>query len=178
MQGKDTPAGVGASRSPRDKSARIARPSFDGSGWVIVLAEADALRWVLREHKMAFSSGQCRRASAIEPGDQLVLYVTRGAFHSPARDQSHLAGLARVVSPVKVFRRQRIIADRTFSCGCDLELEIALPERRGAPVRPLIQRLSFIKRKEAWGHYFRAGLIRLTSRDLQILRESVQRAAG
>lgn len=155
---------------------KIKRTPSDASGWLIVLAEAEALRWVLRERRMAFSPGQCRRASGIQPGDELVLYVARGAFHNPTRDQSHLAGLARVVTPVQSLRRPRIIAGRSFSCGCDLELYIVLPERQGVPVRPLVPRLRFIKRKEVWGHYFRGGLIRLSSRDFQLLRHALQKA--
>jgi hypothetical protein len=155
----------------------VARADERG-GWVVVLAEAEGLRWVLQRSRMAWTEASARRAEQIRPGDRLVLYVARGAFHNPTRDESQLIGLAEVTSPVRRLPRPVRIAGRSFVCGCDLRLEIVLPERRGAPVRPLVPKLSFVRRKEVWGQYFRSGLIRVPPGDLAVLETAVRRAAA
>jgi predicted RNA-binding protein len=127
---------------------------------------------------MAWTEASARRAEQIRPGDRLVLYVARGAFHNPTRDESQLVGLAEAVGPVRRFPRPVRIAGRSFVCGCDLRLEIVLPERRRVPVRPLVPRLSFVRREEVWGQYFRSGLVRVPPQDLEVLAEAVRGAAA
>jgi hypothetical protein len=133
---------------------------------VVVLAEAEGLRWMLKRSRMAWTEASARRAEQIRPRHRLLLYVARGAFHNPTRDESHLIGLAEVASPVRRFRRPVELAGRRFVCGCDLRLEVVLPERRGAPVRPLVPELSFVRRKEVWGQYLRSGLVQVPTEDL------------
>ncbi len=149
-----------------------------GRTWLVVLAEAEGLRWVLRERRMAWSAASAKRASQIRPGDRLVLYVARGAFHNPTRDESRLLGLATVTSPVEPLPRPLELAGRTFVVGCSLDLEVVLPERGGVPVHPLVPRLSFIKRKEAWGQSLRSGLVPLPERDAAILTRAIRQAAA
>ncbi len=144
------------------------------SGWVVVLAEAEGLRWVLERSRMAWTEASARRASRIRPGDRIVLYVARGAFHNPTRDESQLLGLAEVTSPVRRLPRPIELAGKTFVVGCDLRFETVLPERHGVPIRPLVGRLSFVKRKDVWGQYFRSGLVQVPVRDLQVLATAIQ----
>lgn len=146
-------------------------------GWVVVLAEAEGLRWVLERSRMAWTEASARRAAHIRPGDRLVLYVARGAFHNPTRDESQLLALAEVVGPVRRLRAPLELAGRRFVVGCDLRFEAVLPERRGVPVRPLVRRLSFVKRKDAWGQYFRSGLVRVPPEDLEVLAGAIRAAA-
>jgi hypothetical protein len=147
------------------------------SGWVVVLAEAEGLRWVLERGRMAWTEASWRRAAQVRPGDPVVLYVARGAFHNPTRDESQLVGLAEVAGPVRRFPRSVRIAGREFVCGCDFRIEVVLPERGGVPVRPLVPRLSFVRRKEVWGQYFRSGLVRVPPADLEVLAGAIRRAA-
>ena len=147
------------------------------AGWVVVLAEAEGLRWVLEHRRMAWTEASARRAAQLRPGDALVLYVARGAFHNPTRDESQLLGLAEVAGPVRPLPRPVRIAGREFVSGCDLRIEVALPERRGVPVRALVPRLSFVRRKEVWGQYFRSGLVRVPPEDLAVLASAVREAA-
>lgn len=146
-------------------------------GWVVVLAEAEGLRWVLERSRMAWTEASARRATQIRPGDVLVLYVARGAYHNPTRDESQLLGLAEVVSPVARLRRPVELAGRRFVVGCDLRFEVLLPERGGVPVRSLVDRLSFVRRKDAWGQYFRSGLVRVPAADLEVLAGAVRQGA-
>lgn len=146
-------------------------------GWVVVLAEAEGLRWVLERSRMAWTAASARRAERIRPGDRLVLYVARGAFHNPTRDESRLVALAEATTPVRRLRQPVELAGRTFVVGCDLRFEARLPERAGVPVRPLVPRLSFVRRKDAWGQYFRSGLVEVPEPDFEVLAEAVRAAA-
>ncbi len=153
-------------------------PGEGPGGWVVVLAEVEGLRWVLERSRMAWTEASARRAARVQPGDRLVLYVARGAFHNPTRDESQLLALAEVVSPVRRLPRPLELAGRRFVVGCELRFEVVLPERRGVPVRSLVDRLSFVRRKEAWGQYFRSGLVRVPPADLQLLASAVREAGA
>ena len=148
------------------------------SGWIVAFGEIDGLRWVLDHQRMAFSDGLARKARKIQVGDELVLYVTRGAFHNPSRDRSQLGGLARTVSTVRPLARPLAIAGREFVATCRIEVLTSLPERSGVPFDPLIPRMSFIHRKDAWGQYLRAGLIALPPQDHDVLRDAIMQGAA
>lgn len=81
-------------------------------GRIVVFAEIESLRWVVRNRWMAFSEGLSRRAARIRSDDQLVLYVAHGAFHNPTRDRPQIAGMGTVAGPVQRFRRPVEIARR------------------------------------------------------------------
>ncbi len=170
---------VGGSLRRRGLAYDAARMTgLERAGWVAVLAEAEGLRWVLERSRMAWTEASARRAAQIRPGDALVLYVARGAFHNPTRDESRLVALAEVTTPVRRLRQPVELAGRTFVVGCDLRFEARLPERGGVPVRPLVPRLSFVRRKEVWGQYFRSGLVRVPPEDLEVLARAVREAAS
>jgi hypothetical protein len=145
--------------------------------WLVVLAEGEAFRWVVENERMAFSSGQAPRVSRMGAGDKLVFYMTRGAYHSPTRDMSHLSGLAELRSDARLLRQPLLIAGREFRYVCDLQMEVVLPKRTGPLVKPLVPTLTVVKMKKAWGHYFRNGLVALPEADYGLLAEAVRRAA-
>jgi hypothetical protein len=144
------------------------------SYWLVVLGEVEGLRWVLKNEKMAFTAARRSLASKIEPGDRMVLYVGRGAYHNPTRDRSQIIGLATVRTAVKDLRAPIEIAAREFICACSLEIEVALPERQGVPIDPFIRSLSFVKRPEVWGQYFRSGLTPMNERDFRVLLKALE----
>jgi len=142
--------------------------------WVSVLGEVEGLRWVLKNSRMAFTEAMSSKAGKIRKGDGLVLYVGRGAFHNPTRDESQLGGVAEVTSEVRRLGRPVEIAGREFVTVCDLRIEVVLPERAGVTVRPLVRRLQVVKRPEVWGQYFRQGLVSIPERDFLILEKAVR----
>jgi hypothetical protein len=146
-------------------------------GWLVVLAEKEAIRWVLDNGRMAFSEGLCSRAAAMDEGDPIVLSVARGAYHNPTRDQSHILGIARAASRTRRLRTPLELAGRSFSCVLDLSFDLILEERVGTPFKPLVSNLLFIRRPEVWGHYLRAGLVRITKRDVSTFERAIAKAA-
>jgi hypothetical protein len=122
---------------------------------------------------MAFGTGQDGRASRIRRGDKLFLYTSRAAFNNPTRDESQLLGLATARTAVARLSRPVVIADRQFVVGCKLHLQVVLPLRRALPFRPLVDRLSFVARKDAWSAYMRSSLIRLPTGDAHVLERAL-----
>jgi hypothetical protein len=133
------------------------------------------LRWVLKNNRMAFSPGTCRRAARIQKGDPVVLYVGRGAYHNPTRDRSQIIGVGTVESAIRPLARPIEIAGREFTCACDLSLALIFPERDGVPVEPLVPRLTFIPRKEIWGQYLRTGLVEISAADVRTISSAMNK---
>jgi hypothetical protein len=44
---------------------------------------------------------------------------------------------------------------------------------REAPIRPLVERLSFIRNKQSWGYVFRFGQIEVPAPDFRIIAEAM-----
>jgi hypothetical protein len=144
--------------------------------WLVVLGEVNGLRWVMANSRMAFTAARRSLASQIEAGDRIALYMGRGAYHNPTRDRSQVIGLAAARSRVRNLRTPIRIAGRVFVCVCDLHIDLVLPERHGAPVEPLISNLSFVKRPDVWGQYFRSSLVPIGKPDFDLLGRAVMRA--
>ena len=99
--------------------------------WVWVFGEIAGLRWVTEHEIMAFPKAARRRIREMGRGDRAVLYVTRGAFHNPTRDEARLGGLATVLGDPQrgqvVDRRSRVRLD-----GTDSERHVASGENRSS----------------------------------------------
>ena len=143
--------------------------------WLWVFGEIAGLRWVATHGRMAFSATGAARAQAMRDGDLAVLYVTRGAFHNPTRDSSRLAGLATVSGAVTDDPVE--VGGRRFPVSVPIRVDLLLPERSGPEVAPLAKRLSFVRRPEVWGMYFRGSPMRLSEPDFRILERTVVRFA-
>jgi hypothetical protein len=146
--------------------------------WVLVLGEQEGVAWVLDQSRMAWTEATSARADRVRVGDMCVLYVTRGAYHNPTRDEGQLIALARVSSRPSRLARPLVIAGKKFVTACDLRLTNLLPQREGVSVRPLVEKLSFVRRKDVWGQYFRSALIEVSSEDFEVMAEPVRAAAS
>lgn len=133
----------------------------DESGWLMVLNEREAIQWVRDARRLAFTEGLCARARRIAVGELIILYAGRTAYHQPLRDRYQLIGAARCLRRVKRLGKPLTLAGREFACGCPIDIMRWFPPRQGVDFLPLVPRLGFIVRKDAWGHYMRRSLIRL-----------------
>jgi hypothetical protein len=145
--------------------------------WVVVLGERGGVAWVLNESRMAWTEASSRRADRIQVSDMCALYITRGAYHNPTRDEGQLIAVGTMSSPPSRLARPVVIAGKTFVTACDLQITTRLPEREGVSVRPLVGQLSFVRRKDVWGQYFRSGLIEVSSEDFEVMAHAVRAAA-
>jgi hypothetical protein len=141
------------------------------SHWLWVFGEIAALRAVLAEQRMAFPLHARDSVAAMRPGDQAVLYVTRGAHHNPTRDEARLAGLVEVREAPQEL--QTVVAERSFPFACRIAPILVLPERSGPPVKPLAEQLAMVRKPAAWGSYFRRSPLQLTEPDFRVLRSAM-----
>jgi hypothetical protein len=144
--------------------------------WIWIFGEIEGLRWVLANRLMAFSSAATKRGLRVARDDRAVLYVTRGAHHNPTRDRSYLAGVVAVtgeVAPADVD-----IAGTRYVAVVPIQPLVVLPERAGPPVVDLVGRLSFVRRPQSWGAYFRTSPVAVTPDDFAVLEGAVRTAAS
>lgn len=146
--------------------------------WVIVLAEPEGLRWVLQHSRMAWAARSAKRASAIRPGDGVIVYAARAALRGSRSAEPRFLAVGEVATPVRRFPDPIEIGGRSYVSGCDLRFEVILQEELGVPVRPLIPQLGFIRRKDSWGQYFRSGLVRVPHEDFAVVARAMKERAG
>jgi hypothetical protein len=136
--------------------------------WLIILSEKTALEWVLQHQRMAFRAHV--PTTALRLGAPIALYVARGAFHSPKRDESHIAALGQIASEVRSEPVE--VAGEWYQSWCGLTLELSSPLRRGLPFRPLVDQLEFIKKKQGWSMYLKRTLVQISDRDFSIIKQT------
>lgn len=145
------------------------------AAYLLILAEREALLWVLLNEQMAFPATPRREVSALQPGDELVLLTTRGAFHNPTRDRTRVIGTATVQSKVTQLDPQVEIAGRTFASGCNIKLETLAPYLMGAEIGPLASQIHALHGEKHWGWLLRKPLVLLDESDVILLRRELQR---
>lgn len=141
--------------------------------YLLVLADREAIAWVLREQRMAFPSTPRAEVRSLTAGDRLYLYTTRGAWRNPTRDRGRVIGVAEVLDAVRVFDEPIEIAGRSFLSGCRLVIGGVVPYPGGVELQPLVSRLSAFPNSHAWSVYLRRPLVALSDRDVAILDSQV-----
>ena len=143
------------------------------SYWVWVFGDVTGLRWVLAEQTMAFRRAAGPRLRAMGEGDRAILYVGRSAFHNPGRDMARLGGIATVLaSPTE--EMPVTIDSEEFAWTVPIRVDRALPERTGPEVHPLVSSLSFVRRQDVWGMYFRSSPQQIPEADFRLLADAIQ----
>lgn len=144
----------------------IERPSatVDPVPWLIVIGEREGLRWVVEHQRMAFRDTVKGSPSA---GDAFAIYVSRGAFHNPGRDEAQILGLGTFKTGIE--RRATTVGDERYARTARLEISDVRPERQGLPFRPLVESLTFIAKKSGWAAYVRQTLVPIPEADLDLI---------
>lgn len=141
--------------------------------YLVVLGHREAIGWVLREQRMAFPATPRPEVAALDIGDELFLYATRGAWLNPTRDRGRIIAIAHTVSRTRRLDEPVEIAGRAFVSGCDLRIDGLVPYPNGLELQPLVQRLDAFPKPQAWSIYLRRALLRLPEADANLLREGL-----
>jgi len=128
------------------------------------------LAWVLTEQRMAFHAKHRTNAMALEVGDELLIYTTRGCFHSPTRDAGRLMGLASVATPVHDLTEPIVFGERRYTSGCALAIHGVAALREGVELSQLVTELHVFPDARTWGMQLRRSLVPLDKHDATILR--------
>jgi len=150
----------------------------DHASYLLVLGERRAIAWVLSEQRMAFPRTPRPEVNRLAPGDELLIYTTRGAFKNPTRDRGRIVGRAVVTSPVTELDPPVEFGERSFPRGCDLRIDSLAPWGTGPELGPLAPRLAAFPKPEAWSAYLRRPLVPLTPDDARLLAVELAAVAG
>lgn len=142
----------------------------DTRSYLLVIGEREALAWVLRESRMAFPPTRRAEVDRLSPGDELLIFTTRGCWHNPTRDRGRVIGRATVTSPVVVYDQAVEIAGREFTRGCGIEVHGLAPVGDGVELAPLVPRLEAFPSGNGWGIRLRRPLLELPAADAELLR--------
>jgi hypothetical protein len=142
--------------------------------YLLILAEREAIAWVLKHQRMAFPSRRATEASALRPGDALLLYTTRSAFHNPTRDRGRIIAEATVADEVRELPKPVGIAGRTYTHGCRLQLDRAAPPHEGLELAPLVPRLHAFPDPTTWSVRLRRTLMTIDDHDADLVRGALE----
>src|SRR3954453_16777116 len=97
----------------------------------LIFGDRAALSWVVTEPRMSFPQGRSALARTLKPGDEVLLYTTRGCFRNPTRDLGRVIDQAEVAAPARVLQEPVRFGDRSFTDVCRLDIHGAARLREG-----------------------------------------------
>ena len=146
--------------------------------FLLPIADREPLAWIVREQRTAFTDNRARDAAALESGDVLFLYSTRGCFRNPTRDRGRVIGRAIVVGAATRARRAPAFGDRKYPNIVDLDIESLAPLRSGIELAPLVPKLSQTFPDAAtWSVRMRRALVPLGERDASLIARKLASVA-
>jgi hypothetical protein len=121
------------------------------NAYLLVIGDREALGWILTTSRTAFPSLNRAEVRALNTGDRLFLYTTRGCFKNPTRDRGRVIGTATVSSAVVALDDVPSFGGRTFPVGCELRLGPVAPLHDGLDLAPIAPSLdTFAKLGASW----------------------------
>lgn len=165
------PAGV-SPEGPDDTLSVVTR------SYLLILGERQAIAWVLREQRMAFPATARPEVAELRPGDELLVYTTRGAYRNPTRDRGRVVGRAVVTSQVRTLAEPVEIAGRSYPTGCGLRVDRLAPWGSGVELQPLVSELAAFPDPASWSIMLRRALLRLPESDAALLRDRLDPLTG
>ena len=132
--------------------------------WVAV-ASAEHVRIGRSNGFMQVCHGKAAPLRRIQPGDRVVYYSPTSAFRSRDGLQSFTAlGVVDDGAPYQAEMGDGFSPFRRDVSWC---------AAREAPIKPLIDALSFIKSKTHWGAAFRFGQIKIPAGDFKLIAKAM-----
>jgi hypothetical protein len=146
--------------------------------YILPIADREPLAWILREQRTAFGEHRAREAQALEVGDVLFLYTTRGCFRNPTRDRGRVVGRATVKAPARRVGRPPSFGGREFPYVIELELQSLAPLREGLQLAPIVPRLKHtFPDPKSWSVRMRRALVPLDPVDAALIERELRSVA-
>jgi hypothetical protein len=133
--------------------------------YLLVIGDAAALTWVLTEQRMAFPLRRRAEVAALDMGDELLVYTTRGCFGRPAYDPGRVMGLATVKTKVSDLAEPVVFGERQYPSGCALEFQGVAAVHEGVELRLLVPELHVFPDPTSWSAWLRRPLLRMDAHD-------------
>lgn len=144
-----------------------------------IIGDRQALGWVLQEQRLAFPEPRYHHIfPALEAGDQLYLYTTRGCYRNPGRDRGLVIGTATVTGELERPLNPRVVRDRELPIEVPVRIEALAPLGDGVNVADTVGRMTSFPKPESWSVYLRRSLYLLTGHDAALLDRKLRKFAG
>ena len=137
--------------------------------WIGV-ASSDHVETAVREGFVQLGHGKAGPIERLAPGDGFAFYSPRATYPGGPVLQAFTA-IGRVADSA-MFEVNGAPLERAFRR--QVQYFHAMP----APIRPLIDKLTFIRSKKHWGAAFRFGLVRIPEEDFATIATAMGRDAG
>jgi hypothetical protein len=114
----------------------------------------------------------------LRPGDQVLLYASRGCYGNPTRDRGRIIGTATVRTKAEVLDPPVTVGSREYAVGAEISIETIAPVREGPELAPLVDQLAVFPHKHAWSAVLRRSLLTLPAKDARLLNTRLEAVAG
>lgn len=135
-----------------------------GNFWIGVVSRSHVQRGV-QGGFIQLNHGKKAPVQRLKAGDRIALYSPRTAYPDGAPLQAFTA--LGIVRSGQVYQVEMAADFKPYRVDVDF---VAATE---APIKPLLQRLSFIKDKTHWGAAFRFGFLRVPEDDFAIVEAAL-----
>ena len=140
--------------------------------YLLIFRDADGLAYVLREHRVAFTS---KRRIPLTRGDIVFLYTTRGIFQNPSSGRGLIIGRAEIISDAVKFESRLRIADRVYASGCHMAITGLVPLDEGLELRQIVDELeTFHPHPKRWAFRIYSSFLQLSPKDASVIQEKIQ----
>jgi hypothetical protein len=148
------------------------------STYLLPIADREPLGWILREQRTAFAEHRARDAAALNRGDVLLLYTTRGCFRNPRRDRGRVVGRAIITRLAKRVRSPPEFGGREYPYVVELSIESLVPVREGIELAPLVSQLgNTFPDRAIWAVRMRRALVPVHPRDAALIERELKTVA-
>ena len=138
------------------------------SNWVAV-ASAEHVA-IGRVHGfMQVGHGKGAPLKRLHAGDRI-------AYYSPVRVLG-IEGACQAFTAIGTVRDERVYQGQMGNGFQPFRKDVDWLDADEAPIRPLLQRLSFTRGKSNWGYAFRFGLLKVTGDDMDLIEQAMHAQA-
>jgi hypothetical protein len=138
--------------------------------YLLPISDREPLWWILSESRTAFPAHRRKESAALEIGDTLLLYTTRGCFRNPTRDRGRVIGVAKVASPAADLDEPVRFGNREFPIGVQLAIGPLAPRGEGVELAALVDRLrETFPKPRSWSASLRRALVPVPPRDARLV---------
>jgi hypothetical protein len=146
--------------------------------YLLPISDREPLAWIVREQRTAFGDNRTREAQALELGDELFLYTTRGCFRNPTRDRGRVIGRAEVATLARRVSRPPKFGAREYPLVVELTISSLAPLRSGLELAPLIPELGgTFPHPKTWSVRMRRALVPVDPLDATLIGRELDKLA-
>ena len=138
------------------------------SNWVAV-ASAEHVAIGRAQGFMQVGHGKGAPLKRLHAGDRI-------AYYSPVRVLG-IEGACQAFTAIGTVRDERVYQGQMGNGFQPFRKDVDWLDADEAPIRPLLQRLSFTRGKSNWGYAFRFGLLKVTGDDMDLIEQAMHAQA-